>query len=659
MQKILEVYRNLSIRKKISALFIMMGVIPLLCVTSIFYFISAQALTSSTYETERMLADGIAQKVDEAVTAKINILKTATGSDEILSGDLARQTAAIKNIRQRTTGFLAVAIADASGRQIAHSEISEGGDYSNKEYFQKLKSGEDLSFSNIIKTKRGLLTVMCALPIKDKENKFAGAMIALIDLQALNEQTAETKIGTTGYAFMTDSQGKIVSHPDMSLIFTEAPLTPAIKAALAGEKGAILYDTPDGKKIGGYSWVESTGWSVIVQQNFEEAIAGAIKVKWLGIIFSLVTIILAVLVGLLASRTLTKPISELAAVTGELALGNLAVKATITTKDEIGQLGEAFNTMAEGLRSLIHGIIGTADQLAAASQEMAATSSGVQQAIEKISYSMTGFAQGAEQQTQEFDHSIQIMDGLNEVSKEVTQKAQLAVTLSGEMAMAANDGGAAAQKAVDKIGEIRDRTNTTNSIVATLGEKSNQIGNILDVISQIAGQTNLLALNAAIEAARAGEQGRGFSVVAEEVRKLAEQSQQAAEQIGVIVREIQVQTDEVISSMRVDNDKVNEGVNVVTMAGQALQNIMQKTKRSTDTVNDIHAAIATQMEDMAKMEQNTTHVAAIANQTSNGAQASAAASEEVTASMEEIANASQALAGLANELQAMVAKFNI
>jgi methyl-accepting chemotaxis protein len=315
--------------------------------------------------------------------------------------------------------------------------------------------------------------------------------------------------------------------------------------------------------------------------------------------------------------------------------------------------------MAEGLRKLIHGIIGTADQLAAASEEMAATSSDVKQAIEKISSSMTNFAQGAAQQTQEFDHSLQIVNGLNEVSKEVTQKAQLAVKLSDEMAIAANDGGAAAQKAVDKIGEIRDRTNTTNAVVAALGQKSNQIGNILDVISQISGQTNLLALNAAIEAARAGEQGRGFSVVAEEVRKLAEQSQEAAQQIDVIVREIQAQTDEVISSMRMDNDKVNEGVNVVNMAGQALQNIMEKTKNSTSMVNDIHAAIARQMADMVQMEQNTTRVAAIANQTSSGVQASAAASEEVTASMEEITHASQSLAGLASELQAMVAKFKI
>ena len=659
MINMLEHCKNLSIKKKMTALFLVIGVIPLLVITYLFYYISEQTLMSSMYETDRVLADGIAREVSETLTARTHIIKTAAGSEEILSGNQVRQIAAVKNIKKQNPGFIAVALINAEGMQIANSEGS-ASNLNDREYFKQVKNGAEVAFSDVMKTKEaGISAVMCAVPVKDSENKFIGAVVGLIDLQVLNQQAATRKIGDTGFVFIVDRAGKILSHPDMSLIYTEAPAVPSVKAALSGQTGVALYEMQSGKKIAGYSSIPATGWAVIVQQNFDEAIVGASKVKRLGVIFTLGGAILAMLLGVLAAGVLIRPIRELAMVTDQLAQGNLAVKARVTTKDETGQLATSFNTMAESLRGLIRSVIGTADQLAAASEELAATSGEAKHAIHQIVGTINDFAQGSQQQTQEVDKTLHIMKNLNQVSKEIAQKAQLAVTLSGEMSAAAEDGGAATNNAVGKIGEIQEHAEATSAVVTALGEKSNQIGDILNVISEIAGQTNLLALNAAIEAARAGEQGRGFAVVAEEVRKLAEQSQAAARQIAQIVQDIQAQTAEVINSMRVDNAKVNEGVIVVNRAGQALENILGKIGNSASMISDINGAAAKQMHDMAKMEENTANVAVIACRTSDGAQASAAASQEITASMEEFANASQSLADLAGELQTMIARFKI
>jgi len=485
--------------------------------------------------------------------------------------------------------------------------------------------------------------------------------LGVIDFENLSKNVLATKSGQTGYAFLVDRHGKVIVHPDQTLMKEMADVSTLapVQGILGGKSGTVAFDSSEGKKLAGYSAVPLSGWGVVVQQPIDEALAGASRVRTTGIAFTLIAVLIAAAVGIFVAGVITRPIAELVGVTRKLAEGDLTAKARVTTNDEMGQLGLAFNTMAEHLQRIIRGVIHNSEQVAASSQELSATASEAEKATNQVAVTMTDFAQGSQKQLEEIEKTLQLVDDLTQISKAVAEKALSASTLSDNMAKDAKSGEGAADNAVDKINEIKDVTALASGVVGALGEKSKQIGQILNVISGIAGQTNLLALNAAIEAARAGEQGRGFAVVAEEVRKLAEQSEQATKQIAHIVDEIRQQTDEAIRAMDSGNSKVNEGVDVVQTAGQTLHHIMGQIGTSVTMVSDINTSSKQQLQGMQQMVSSIGQVATIAKEASAGAQTTAAATEEMTASMEEIAGAADSLAKTANELQMMVSKFKI
>lgn len=209
------------------------------------------------------------------------------------------------------------------------------------------------------------------------------------------------------------------------------------------------------------------------------------------------------------------------------------------------------------------------------------------------------------------------------------------------------------------MGKIEATVNSSAQVVTKLGERSKEIGQIVDTISGIAGQTNLLALNAAIEAARAGEQGRGFAVVAEEVRKLAEQSQEAAMKIAELIGEIQGETDNAVLAMNDGTREVKNGTDVVNTAGGAFREIVDLVSEVSRQVEEISQA----MEQMAAGSQQVVISVKtserLSKRSSNEVQSVSAGAEKQLASMEEIASSSQALAKLAEDLQTSVAGFKL
>jgi len=206
---------------------------------------------------------------------------------------------------------------------------------------------------------------------------------------------------------------------------------------------------------------------------------------------------------------------------------------------------------------------------------------------------------------------------------------------------------------------IEQSVSSSAEVVTKLGERSKEIGQIVVTISGIAGQTNLLALNAAIEAARAGEQGRGFAVVAEEVRKLAEQSQEAAKQIANLISEIQSETDNAVVAMNEGAREVKVGADVVNNAGKAFKEIVSLISEVSTQIREISAAIQQMASGSQQIVAAVRDIDRISKDAAGQTQTVSAATEEQSASMEEIAAASQALAKMAEDLQSAVRKFRV
>lgn len=295
--------------------------------------------------------------------------------------------------------------------------------------------------------------------------------------------------------------------------------------------------------------------------------------------------------------------------------GDLTTKIEIHSQDESGQMAEAFNSMMEKFHGIITDIHASADQLASSSEELSA--SAIQIA--------DGTKQQAMKATQVSTSSQQMSTTVIEVARNVQGAAEAAKAASD----VAVTGGDIVARTIDSMNVISGNAKESSQIISSLGGRSREIGNIINVINDIADQTNLLALNAAIEAARAGEQGRGFAVVADEVRKLAEKTMTATKEIGSMIKAMQEEMTRAIASVEKEVAAVSDGVGYAENAGKALREIVSRVDVVTSMNNQITTAMEEQSAVTEQISGDIADVATVVNQTTASAHQIAKASEEI------------------------------
>ena len=336
--------------------------------------------------------------------------------------------------------------------------------------------------------------------------------------------------------------------------------------------------------------------------------------------------------------------------------GSLAV---FQRKDEIGTMIKALYLLDLNMRNLLKSISSSSEHVASASEELTASADQSALVSGQIATSITDVAASSNQQVDAINSVSSVVQQLSASIEEASANASLSADKASQAAETAKTGGADVYNAINQMNLIEAAVNDSAEVVRKLGERSKEIGMIVDTISGIAGQTNLLALNAAIEAARAGEHGRGFAVVAEEVRKLAEQSQDAAKQIANLIHEIQGDTDNAVLSMDKGTKEVQDGTKVVISSGESFKEMVNLV----ESVAQQSRGIAATIHEMATgTEQIVISVQSIDERTKRVAEESetvSAATQEQTASVNEIATASQSLATMAQKLQVEVNKFKI
>ena len=375
---------------------------------------------------------------------------------------------------------------------------------------------------------------------------------------------------------------------------------------------------------------------------------------------TLLSFVLLGLSGFFITRMITKPLNTMVLFCNNLASGDFSDKPrTFVQKDELGQLADALVDMRGNLRIVLKQVNESAEHVAASSEELTASAEQSAQAANQVAASISEVATGAEKQVNVINKTSAVVEQMTVGLQHVATNTNLAAGKSAQAAETAKDGGNSVKKAVNQMTKIEQTVNHSAQVVTTLGERSKEIGQIVDTISGIAAQTNLLALNAAIEAARAGEQGRGFAVVAEEVRKLAEQSQEAAKKIATLISEIQGETDKAVFAMNEGTREVKIGTEVVTTAGHAFDEIAALVTEVSSQVQEISGALHQMEIGSQHIVSSVKEISGLSNNAAGEAQTVSAATEEQSASMEEIASSSQSLAKMAQDLQEAVSKFRI
>ncbi|MDD4599491.1 Methyl-accepting chemotaxis protein McpB [bioreactor metagenome] len=651
--------------------------------SGISYYISQRSLENSINQTADAIGTDYGQRLQSSIRVIMVQLEDLAKTPTFRAGtDMAQLTAAMTEI-QDEIGFETVLFISPDGSAIRADGST--GQYGDREYFKKVLDTKKPYVSEpLISRATGQISVFLAVPVMNN-GQLTAVVGGTYSLATMTELIKDLTFLDTGYGLIADDSGNIIAHPKMpevigKLNLAEKKVNDELKlpkkelddhlinffttAAQSGQQTHGVYSFVDGvTRDGVFTPVDLPGgqrWIMVVSAPEAEATKDTDALARTMLIISLLCLIIAAASIVFISKQFTKPIALIRDECLLIAQGDLQEReAKVSLEDEIGQLAQGIRQMRTHLRELVTKVHSQSEQLAASSEQLTASADQSAQAANQVAASITDVATGAAEQLDAANDTSAVVEQISASIQQVAATTNGVAAQSAQAAAKANDGSKSVNKAISQMMQIEQTVNTSAKVVVELGERSNEIGQIVDAISGIAGQTNLLALNAAIEAARAGEHGRGFAVVADEVRKLAEQSQEAAKQIAALISGIQGETDKAVAAMNDGTREVKVGAEVVNAAGQAFQEIVELVTQVSDQIKEISTAIEQMAIGSQQIVTAVNRIDNLSKKASGEAQTVSAATEEQSASMEEIASSSQSLAKLAMDLQEAVSKFRV
>jgi methyl-accepting chemotaxis protein len=662
-----------SIKQKLIIFTGLMMVLVSVGLGVISYINASRALIDNVEKTFPKIAESSADYTEAKIRDTIHSVEAAAAIEAIEDPNktIEEKLSMLKEEVQRM-GYQKMGIVSLDGA--ARYTDGKSTDVKEREYFKKAKEGVPNVSDPLISSVNNTVVVVYAAPIK-YHGSITGVLVATVDGNFLSEITNGITFGTTGKAFMLAKNGNTIAHSNKELVLSMdndfenikkdpslAQLVEIEKKMVAGEKGVGNYTYNKVNKYVGYAPVDGTGWSLAVVMNNEELLAELSNLKNNTIIFSAILLLIGIAASYIISTSIAKGIQLTAKHIEQLSNGDFTKEVSskyLNSKDEIGQITRSVNTMQSSIKNMIGLISDSSNSIEAQSSNLAAVAQEMSTSSENVATTIQDVAKGTSSQSVELMGINEVLDSFGkELEKMVGDIKNIDLNSRQIDSMAQSSG-----KDMEILSEsVANTTRTFKEFVkriSVLGENIGKINEITMAINSIADQTNLLALNAAIEAARAGEAGRGFSVVADEVKKLAEQSKESLVNINNLISNISKDTDGMIKTTDTMSTELDNQTEVINNAISTFTNIISSVEEIMPQIEGVSVSA-----DKINSEKNTIlekveEASAISEEVSASSEEIAASSQEMSSSAEGVATSAHNLAEMTGEMMKQVNKFKI
>lgn len=644
------------------------------------YQVERSKQLQATREVNFTLAVNVGEQVSQFLNSTINTIKTTLNAVDLQAMTESERQMTLIKILNYNLQIKNLYMTDADGKITVTTKPNQlGADVTGEAWYKQGNSGFTYISDAYIDPATKMPMVLVSQPIENVSQGRIGTAAFELRLDSLYRLTKDAGVGKTGLIYIVDKRGNLVTHRNYEAKVqtqTDFKSIEAVKAVLEGEASDKLmadpafdvsstaatnqYTDSDGNSVvGGYAKIPKLGWSVVAEQQTSEVLGG-IRASLIRMLISMMIFIAAGIgISILAARRFTRPILGMVGSAQKIKDGDLTAVVTVDSDNEMGILQSAFAEMVRSLSQLISNVNLSTGMIKEVSQELNQNAELTAEASQHISGIIEKVAIGTQEQISNVEQGKGAIMQMAASLKGVEENSQVMLHSSEKASAMAQDGSRNVEKIVGIMDSINRIVSNTSGLVENLNTHISEIGVIVDFIKKISNQTNLLALNASIEAARAGEHGRGFTVVANEVKNLAEQSKNASEEISKKINDIQQETHNIVSSMGQSIQDIQKETRVVHETADSFMNIIQESQAVTHEIRNFTESLKELSLGMNSVEASIEEIMKVSEGTSSEAQNVLANVQEQNAAIHHITESIDGLVMMSGELEEVVAKFKV